>query len=552
MKKVLALVLAMLLCLSAVALAEVPAISAPGELPLITEDYTITIGLPTNPQVLDYYDNALTKRIQDESGVTLDFFFFPASGDEAKQKLTLMVTSGQELPDIITNVGLSLADVASYGANGYFVDMNSYLDDCTFWKQAAETWCNEEEQKNLTKMLTSPDGGLYSFPNWYSDPSDPQCYAMWINTTWLDKLGLSMPTTTDELYDVLVAFRDGDPNGNGIADEIPLVGGKGWIMDPVMVLMNAFTYYTGGFYNHMMCADDDGKVYAQYLTDGFKEGLKYLNKLYSEGLISDLSFTQDYSGGLAALCESDPQVVGVFVGHPELCFGKSSYNRTCYTYVTPIAGPEGIAYCPEEAAMPSGTTHITNQCESPELAMRLLDYFCKPETSLSMRYGEQDIDWWLLTDEQIASATPRMPDSPYSIYYDSPNLVIGTEQKKTYGIWTLMMVPPSMFGAIPAGQYPDDPYMQYREDDFWASVSSRLGKKPANTISRLIYTEDESFAISEIETSLSTYVKESITAFMMGSMDVDAQWDEFVDTCKGIGVDYFVEVVQGVYDRMNG
>jgi ABC-type glycerol-3-phosphate transport system substrate-binding protein len=68
-------------------------------------------------------------------------------------------------------------------------------------------------------MITSPDGGLYSFPFYYSDPTDPQCYAYWINKDRLDKLGLEMPTTPDELFDVLVAFRDGDPNGNGIPDE---------------------------------------------------------------------------------------------------------------------------------------------------------------------------------------------------------------------------------------------------------------------------------------------------------------------------------------------
>lgn len=42
-----------------------------------------------------------------------------------------------------------------------------------------------------------------------------------INRTWLDRLGLAVPTTIEELTDVLRAFRDRDPNGNGLADEIP-------------------------------------------------------------------------------------------------------------------------------------------------------------------------------------------------------------------------------------------------------------------------------------------------------------------------------------------
>ena len=53
-------------------------------------------------------------------------------------------------------------------------------------------------------------------------------YKIWINQTWLDNLGLDVPTTTEELYTVLKAFKENDPNGNGIQDEYPLVGGTGW------------------------------------------------------------------------------------------------------------------------------------------------------------------------------------------------------------------------------------------------------------------------------------------------------------------------------------
>ena len=47
---------------------------------------------------------------------------------------------------------------------------------------------------------------------------------MFINKAWIDKLGLSMPTTTDELKAVLKAFHDQDPNGNGVQDEIGVYG----------------------------------------------------------------------------------------------------------------------------------------------------------------------------------------------------------------------------------------------------------------------------------------------------------------------------------------
>ena len=49
-----------------------------------------------------------------------------------------------------------------------------------------------------------------------------------IRQDWLDKLNLKAPTTVDELHDVLYAFRNEDPNGNGLKDEIPLFDRAGW------------------------------------------------------------------------------------------------------------------------------------------------------------------------------------------------------------------------------------------------------------------------------------------------------------------------------------
>ena len=72
---------------------------------------------------------------------------------------------------------------------------------------------------------------------------------MMINKAWLDKLGLQVPTTWDELENVLKAFKTQDPNGNGQADEIPMNIKK---LDPLyytwhspMLLLNSTGIVTG-------------------------------------------------------------------------------------------------------------------------------------------------------------------------------------------------------------------------------------------------------------------------------------------------------------------
>ena len=75
---------------------------------------------------------------------------------------------------------------------------------------------------------------------------------LWINTTGLNTLGLAMPETTDDLEAVLLAFKEQDPNGNGLADEIPLTGATGtWSADVYDYPMNPFIYNDGASYLYM-------------------------------------------------------------------------------------------------------------------------------------------------------------------------------------------------------------------------------------------------------------------------------------------------------------
>ncbi len=57
------------------------------------------------------------------------------------------------------------------------------------------------------------------------------------------KLGLEVPTTVDELHDVLYAFRTQDPNGNGLQDEIPLFDRAGWKMPEEYLYLLGYQHY---------------------------------------------------------------------------------------------------------------------------------------------------------------------------------------------------------------------------------------------------------------------------------------------------------------------
>ena len=59
------------------------------------------------------------------------------------------------------------------------------------------------------------NGEIYGMPYKSVTAIDNNQGMLYINQNWLDKLGLQIPKTTDELYNVCKAFATQDPNGNG-------------------------------------------------------------------------------------------------------------------------------------------------------------------------------------------------------------------------------------------------------------------------------------------------------------------------------------------------
>ncbi|GHU74354.1 hypothetical protein AGMMS49992_15550 [Clostridia bacterium] len=135
--------------------------------------------------------------------------------------------------------------------------------------------------KEMTEtMLTYDDGEVYAMPYIAYTAAFP--FSSYIRTDWLDKLGLSIPTTLDELHDVAAAFAKNDPDGNGAADTLGISGANG-----------GFHYIFGayGIMRNTYNLQDDGSVVYTSVTEPYKNALKTLAAWYAEGLIDPESFT---------------------------------------------------------------------------------------------------------------------------------------------------------------------------------------------------------------------------------------------------------------------
>jgi putative aldouronate transport system substrate-binding protein len=66
-----------------------------------------------------------------------------------------------------------------------------------------------------------------------------------------------------------------------------------------------------------------------------------------------------------------------------------------------------------------------------------------------------------------------------------------------------------------------------------------------------VFTGEENDEISEIKSTLSTYVSESIARFITGDLSIENDWEAYLNELDALGLERFLEVCQAAYDRMN-
>ncbi|MDD4019415.1 MAG: extracellular solute-binding protein [Kiritimatiellae bacterium] len=545
-----------------------PQVTAPGELPVTTEQVTLTLGLQQNLRVSDYEENFMTKMVLDECGIELDFILFPS--DQPLQKVQLMISSGEVLPDIM-HVGLSDAQRASYGADGVILPLNDYMDNLTFWYDQADM---DPEEYELIKVLgTSPDGNFYGFPAYMNEIADIVQYMTNINRTWLETLDLEMPTTTDQFREVLTAFRDQDPNQNGKKDEVPFLAGPAWGGNGWQEIINCFVYWQP-WYNTSFFNVTDGQLWAPFITDEWREALRYMSGLVKDGLMSELSFSitgQEYRAAVD-LTPEQVDTIGVINGDSIVLWASGNEHMYDYDAMPALKGPSGESFIPTRTPNYSYTTYITKDNKYPEISFRMFDYWWEERRSLITRFGEPGVHWEYYKDDptgfksrypylnydaqaqnlpeakhiQIAGVqNPWTSSEPHASIWSS-HFCCGLPARTYSAVASMAPVPTTWAEAREKG-YGTEAHRSYLYVSFY---QQRNGLEPEETAKRLLFTEEEQAAIDEIRTTINSYINETIALFSTGVMNIETDWDAYVQTLKDMGLELYMQTSQDAYDRM--
>lgn len=501
------------------------------------ETTTLEIGCYQSPVVTDYDDNKLTNYLEDLLNIEIEWQLYPAA--DALSKIRVMISSGAELPDILGMNGFSSIDVYEWGGEGAIVPIDDYIENYSkYYKDIID------ETPLYRKQLTMPDGHIYAMPNIVESLPNSYSQRAWINKKWLDTLGLEIPTTTEELENVLKAFVTQDPNGNGKADEIGLSGStNGSNERPYDWLMNAFIYNgRASTANSQVRANvsEDGKTLSTpFTTDAWREGLSYMNRLCEEGLYDPVSFTQDHNGYISVINTEEGSLVGVITG---MMLNIRTDEAADYVPLSPVAGPEGVAYANYFPTTATAHMLMTDSCDTPGAAFALCDAMLSYDVSLRARFGEPGVDCILNEDGTQVSMLEG---------YDAvlQPLVNWSEQTNC---WWQSSYPTYAPEELIVGQAWDGNVgnTQYQVTQ---AVPYYRGREPEHVVGTLIFTTDEADAISDSTTTIIDYVDESIARFITGDLDIDddAAWQSYLDELEQMGLSDLLAVYQAAYTRMN-
>ncbi|MBW4085092.1 extracellular solute-binding protein [Paenibacillus sp. S150] len=218
-------------------------------------------------------NNYLTRLVQERFGDpnNIDVEFVPVQRSEEVTKLNVLMASNTDVPDIVFTYDSSV--FYRYAQQGGLTDVGELLDQ---YGTNLKKFIGED-----TLAFGQLEGQQYAVPGKRAITGR---YSSYIRQDWLDKLGLPVPTTTDELYTTLKAFKEKDPGGLG-SKNIPM----GMALAPAQfeTLIYAFMKPVSGDLTY-------SQRYELPLHEGFKDAMQFLNKLYNEGLISkDFSLDED-------------------------------------------------------------------------------------------------------------------------------------------------------------------------------------------------------------------------------------------------------------------
>lgn len=477
----------------------------------------------------DYATNTQSMWMEEKTGIQIDYIDVPQSGwsDSFKNYVMSGETADIYLYDFDTTEVSALVEM------GGIIPLEDLISE-----YAPNIRAFLEENKELAEQLKAPDGHIYALlGKTYNQLEYSQ--KVYVNRDWLkqyeESTGKGLPETTDDLYEMLLYFKNNDMNGNGDSnDEIPMLGVSG--VDAVYYLLGSFVIANSS--EAFGCYSNDSGLTFAFNTDEFKEGLEYIKKLHDAGLYSADSFTIDQNSRYIYTSGKKSDVrVGVVSGADlssvvQLSSDEDSMDYDSYVALPPVAGPKGVRTIVSRGSETIGMRGaISSTCTDPVTAIKWLDFCYSEEARLYSVYNGLEGEDWHYEDGETINGSGKIVVSDGE---ETENHSWQGDHCITYQITEddFLMMDESSIGsnAALATYRANLAYRPYGVEKEWPPIAWAGEDQEAG---------DE---YSSLYSAIVECVTDYYTSVILGTKDLNADWNSYISQLDSIGVNRYIEL----------
>lgn len=494
----------------------------PTGFPIVNDPLTLTAMVQLSPaQPNEWNDIRVWQEYEKATGIHIEWDEHSSADMTEKRNLAL---ASDKLPDFFYRAKLPDNDIDKYGSEGSLLRLNDLID-----QHAPNFKAVLEKYPDVKKGISTADGSIYALPNLTDSPSIEITKKLFLNEEWLKKTGKASPSTTDELYDVLKAFRAEDPNANGQMDEVPLTADT--LDDLTLVLQGAFGLGNRGVGNPNWdiepSANDLRFIPA---SEDYKQLLSYMNKLYTEQLIDPEIFTND---GTKVLAKNEENRVGGFSFSNIVA--RANANADDFAGLeTALEGPDGDQlYTSARGPIGSkGAFLISKTNPNPEATMRWVDHFYSEEGIRMLYLGIEGESYQKTADGAYEFLPEIVENIPEGSSFDQ---VVSAYVPYAGGSLPTLIMDEYFKGGEtePTAKQAAENLQPYLPEELWAPFS---------------FTIEEAAEKQALEADLYGYVAQRTAEFVQGKASMD-EYEAYVGQLNKMGLDRLTEIYEAAYTR---
>lgn len=474
----------------------------------------------------NYNDSAFAKYVEQEFGIKLKFTVVNIAA--VSEKTSLAYAASNAMPDMFWGMaGTQSLHIPQIKAKKV-VNLTPYIE-----KYGENIKKMFKEAPDTEYLTTFDDGNTYYLPMYREQ--DNYSWKYFINKTWLKNLGLNMPKTIDEFYNVLKAFKTQDANKNGNADEIPLIiaAGEAGVGQIPLSLFSPFGLYS---YTNAWSVNSSGTVQYAFATEEYRDGLRFYRKLYQEGLLYNAFRGATYKQ-IKQWTGTATQQVGVFAANN---YGEGttaeSFEKN-YMLMNPISesGNGKWINTPFEDVWPDWFV-MTSNCKYPEIAVRLLDWLYSEEGTLTALYGPKGTYWNSDSSGNISFDTSKIPSGKSASEY-------------CYSLTPGYPIPHYISSSLASKILAANGANQTTAETLYnQQVSAMLKSNSIESFPQIYLTNEEVDKFNQggdLKSEAISFQWEAIG----GTKSLDNDWDNYIKRLEKLGLKNKTSVQQNGYNR---